>query len=789
MSLKDCIHILKPHLSEADYNALESSKNPYSWAKSRLTELNVQRGDTIELIVDETVKNALAGNQEAMERVKSNRLYGPKKKPDYVEFKAGDAAGDAVERELTENAISVWESAVRFFKRDKAGWAKQKVDTSKWDRLLSMPTHYFRKVRGLLGVLNAASDKTTEQNNLINEIQQTPDGENLLVRGHKLKSSSLKELERSGLKGRKKRKAEYARVKDYVIHNDRNQIGPRVEHKDGDHVLYDPKGKEVKRFLSEDRAWAESRRREHKDLIEKGFSQQAADVVVGFRIITYNGFEVLISDLRKIEAVYREAGRPLPIVDTFMDGEVRQVNLREAVAHMGDRRGYYMPRIYKSGRFVAKATKKGTNPIRKHFDSKVVMKGWQVLKERQGYTVEKFKDTSLGEDVWELAGSIIKTQAVINKALDDAHEAMKKGGNFASQFDEITANIEEEFAKAIAQQVADIHKGRGFRGFMMRRSEAKGKDVTIGYEEDPVIALGLYTRSLAAGEAKKNMALKMLKAFTGTEESWSEYEARLEDQGEEATRKGYVEQVREQRVDPAEQKEAFEDGLNFMEDLLRNDDFVDRVLGTIKGVSVLKYLAGRVPAVFVNLTAMLTSAMATISYYSGQSYEKKGKTKYKGGVSLNKAARLIGNTSKDYEAYKWSKVGDRSKLDKWTVKMFKELEDNGWHKAQLNREALSTIKTKLGRGWDNAIDILMIGFSVSEMYNRVATIGAAYQAIRTKHPAGWDNWTEADHDAAMNFRRFMCLRHFPTTTLTPCTTWVSANRVRGWRFPRLSWRG
>jgi hypothetical protein len=531
---------------------------------------------------------------------------------------------------------------------------------------------------------------------------------------------------------KKKNKAESEKLQKRLWHGDNNQIGYSVQEEEPGEIygLYDPKGKFVNSFRTQDAEWADSIIREAQDLKDEGYSDQAVDALVSARRITHNGFEFLMSGIRQIEEIYEKEGKSLPVVAVNVDGKRIDVNLKEALAMMGDMRGYYMPRIRRSGRYMLKAKKKGANPILEFFDYKTTIASRQTELEKQGYKVEKDLSPKMPEDIFEMAGEIVAMQATINEALNKARSELDETGKISSDLQGLIRSTESLFAKAVTEQIANIIKGRGHRAHMIKRQQAKGVDVWKGYEEDYVLALGKYVRGIAAGEAKKVMSLKLVQHFTGTDESFEQWESRREAAGEDTDYEFYLEEVEQKRVDPIKQPNAFKEGKSYMEDMLRNDEFIDRFIGTIKGVAVLKYLAGRVSAPVVNLTAMVTSAPATMNGIAG--------------IPLNKTFKLIGKGFNNYKKFRSGK-----KLDEWTQKMYEELEDQGWHKAQYNKEALSVLQSKVGLGWSNLIEYSMFAFGLSEQYNRAGTISATYMGLKSKK----ETWTQKDHNEAMNIAK------------------------------------
>jgi hypothetical protein len=331
------------------------------------------------------------------------------------------------------------------------------------------------------------------------------------------------------------------------------------------------------------------------------------------------------------------------------------------------------------------------------------------------------------------------------------------------------------FAGQLAEHVANIYKGRGDRQHMIARSPAMGEEVWIGYETNPAIAAASYARGQGASEAKHINATEMIRALTGTDITWSQFKAiaatestyerfieglpqgeRLEREDFDAVNmpdlvkenqakveelKGqeeldedqeqelqdaenfmwdsYRKLVKDRRVDAAKQPNAFGEAKKYMGDMLRNDEMMDRMMGFFKGLGVFKYLAGRVSAPVINLTAMVTSAPATMNARIG--------------VGIARSFGYLGEAATSYGQYLWPKKMGALK-DFELKRVFDDIRKNGWDKPQFNREALSVLESKVGGTWGRMVEALMYGFGVTEQLNRAATIAGAFKAIRANKP-------------------------------------------------------
>ncbi len=313
----------------------------------------------------------------------------------------------------------------------------------------------------------------------------------------------------------------------------------------------------------------------------------------------------------------------------------------------------------------------------------------------------------------------------------DAKEGIEtKVKEYLFHYHLVNASSDALMGAAIANEVADIIKGRGARSAMIARNKATGKDVWKGYEEDPTIAFAKTALGIAGATAKGEMAQKLINIQTGRTESWADYQARiLNETGEKAKYSGWMRQCENNRLDPAKQTNAYNDLNTYTKDMLRNDEQLDRVMGTLHGFAVLKFLAFKVSSAAINLSSLPTSVVATMN----------GEAK----IPIKKTFGLIGRALNDYRKYKF---GKHQELDPWTVKALKYIEAEGWDQQQFNKEAIGAIQSKFGAGYGRLIELGMVGFKVTEMMNRVSTILGTYEGLRKAHTGEWN--TDA-HETAL----------------------------------------
>ncbi len=295
--------------------------------------------------------------------------------------------------------------------------------------------------------------------------------------------------------------------------------------------------------------------------------------------------------------------------------------------------------------------------------------------------------------------------------------------NAILEFEHVQVGADLIFAESIINQISDMFKSRGARSKMIGRNQAIGQDVWKGYEEDPITAFTSSATGISGANAKGQLARNLHNIITGKTESWAEYKFRyeMENMGEKASYRKYLDEVNERKIDPAKQKNAYNTIMSYSKELLRNDEQIDRIIGTMKGLAVLKYLAGRVSSPLVNLTALATSVPANMN----------GRV----GIPLISIPRLL---SKAMLSYKDFKFGKGDSLDEWTLKALETIESKGWDSPQNNNEAFEVLKNKLSRKYDKFIEFAMMGFSVTEKINRAATILATYQGIKEQHKGAWN---------------------------------------------------
>lgn len=425
------------------------------------------------------------------------------------------------------------------------------------------------------------------------------------------------------------------------------------------------------------------------------------------------------ADRRKGHTVKGEKKFANLVVKRRSTADMRPLTVKEALAQMGDFRGIYFPRIREAGEYVLVAKKDGANPIRKHFDipaadlggkaatleniiNSTTPAGRELKKLRlRGYDVTMKKDDSPAEDVFQATNLVTSLDAILQtsmETLDPNNSADVKAGQHINQI--------------MTMQLADLFKSRGYLSSRIKR--LAGDTVWEGYEEDMSKALIQYGKNVAAGTAKRDVAREMVLAFSGRDYSWEEYKQEVDNPDWEDY-KGIVEK---RRIDERTQKNLFRDVRSFMVDVLRNDEAADRIMGTLKGLAVLKYLGFRVSSAAVNLTNMVQGVPASIAGYTD--------------VGMSGALRHVTKAANAYQKYR------RGKASKEDQRIFEYISAMGWDEAQFNHDAASMLRSKVGDGWNKFMTLSMGLFGAAEKVNRATTIYAAFQAVRESNPTAQD---------------------------------------------------
>nr|DAS73004.1 MAG TPA: Chromatin remodeling complex ATPase [Caudoviricetes sp.] len=673
-------------------------------------------------------------------------------------------SGEQGQRTALQYIKDTAELAVNSIKNMKRPDVNGKPDLRFYDTALRTMLYYAERVPALNRIFEAGrlyADNKVRYTNYIFR-QDNGDGRSDLVTVETLA---------------KKNKPEYRKLSDYLHQQDVNAEGYRAVRRENGFEILDPAGKSTGlKFDNEDVAWDEAHKLEADGLLRRGWSPDTVEALLAVRRINDRVYKVMRDG---VEQMAREAGELGLKVNDF-----NGVDIFELLREMGDRRGYYMPRI-RHGEYILFAYKDGENPRCEIFDTRLGRSKRAAELEQQGYTTEFKRSETPSEEAFS-GISPMALNDVINNALqrmgngkdkaltladlglkaerrskdgdavlvvtgekaDQSARMMKELGGKRSgdgwHFTNPPAGFEKTLAAAVATQSGiELYKGqflaqelakqiaiiiheRGSRSPKIGRSDARGEEVYLGYEEDALKRTVLSGRAVAAGTAKSQAAKSMMKAFTGTDLEWRDY--KRENMPENIIpgtpeyfkelariRRDYDAEVNERRIDSSKQPRAYKEALSFMNETLRNSEASERIIGRIRGITAIKYLS-RPSSAAINLTAMATNVPAAMNGL--------------GHIPLHQTASLLATTSTKYLRFVTGKTGQLTTNDQW---LFNEIQKNGWDESQVNEEALRVGNTFAGNGMRALSKWSMIAFSATERFNRAVTIAATYRGLAAQY--------------------------------------------------------
>ena len=723
-------------------------------------------------------------------------------------------------------------------------------------------------IENTLGLMSHYSEKIPAMKRTFDELMKRPEWkfekENELSKnGEESMIGTLDDL-------KKHNKGSYDILKDYLIYNDINQIGAVIfQAEDGTWTILSEKDKKTgKRTVLEEgiATKQEARALVIEYEVDAYPDPSGSDALRAFRTMTSNLHDFYAESWEAIIKDYEDRGLTLPqVVTKTKSGDVR-IDLKVALAQMGDRSSYYFPRQRSNGDWQVYGKKQGRNDFVDYRDNKVTADYLAGKMKAQGYDVEVKKIGSMSEDVYQSVKNILATQAMVNQALNETKLDAKQrtlediglSGEWRGQdyfipnggvyewsssvlkdlggmeysdrgkdgrswspgywFEKAPKDIEElvtnalyisrgqetdisfEISQSLANQLSDTLRARGSRARMIARSDAVGKDVPIGYETDPVSAIAQAVNAAAGGYAKQQVAMNTSKAITGQHYTWEEWQKQHQDydalvnaedelsaltknseteeeriadidreikdlhregagvatESEKARQdrllrigklfrekekirkweddkqaaklhqdiarlrsnihKEYRAYIQDNMLDSKKQKRAYDDAVNAVENVLKNDEAGDRVINTLKGLTSVWFLGGRLSSAAINLTSMGTTVPAAMDAY--------------GGIPLQKTMKHIVKAGKAYASFVTGK-GNVSQADRLILE---EIFSRGWIAAQLNMETVNALKSGPAKKYGRAVELLMIPFKLTEEFNRGTTILAAYKGIMAENP-------------------------------------------------------
>jgi 2'-5' RNA ligase len=228
---------------------------------------------------------------------------------------------------------------------------------------------------------------------------------------------------------KKHNKAAYADLSEYLVDRDINQVGAiLIQDEDGTWTIKSKKDERTgKRSILEEGILT---KKQARDLIiqyevDEYPDSAARDALRAFRTMTANLHDFYAESWETLMQEYEERGLTLPeVVTQTKSGEVR-VDLKVALAKMGERSSYYFPRQRSNGDWRVYAEKEGEHPFVEYRDFKSTADYLAGKMEAQGYTVKVEKVGSMSEDIYQNVKSILSMQVMVNQALSETKMDVK----------------------------------------------------------------------------------------------------------------------------------------------------------------------------------------------------------------------------------------------------------------------------------------------------------------------------------------------------------------------------
>ena len=606
-----------------------------------------------------------------------------------------------------------------------------------------------------------------------------------------LKEEVFGENEQDLLRVKNLSKAEYAKFAKYIFQRDVDASGYSVrpsETKKGWFEVVDPNGHGIGTVENEASAWNTAWEAEAEMLKRNGESAAFADAVLAYRIMNARVYALLKNKADALKEEYEE--NDIPISEELTD-------IFTELQKMGDRRGYYMARIRHgeyileankdgenprleifdtiAGRAARAATleargykiefrhtatpsnsvfedmalagmndiftsamERVTEKAKKDFDGFGLHGTWMDYPLKRGGTERHFVVRGSADAAQRKI--FVANGGYFDRKMKEWHfPAPKCGydidkvllGNLNSSSAEMQAAL--EFGKAFASQVSVLIHSHGSRSKKIRRDDRRGRDVYLGYEEDPLRALVMSASATASGSAKGLMARRMMEAFTGRDLKWKDYMKEHMPEGLDSSsaeyykelakcHKEYEKEVDLRRIDSAKQPEAYKDAKSYIQEMLRNQEASERVFGFVRGIAALKYLS-RISTSVVNLTTLLTNVPAV--------FHAEGK------IPFHSTLKGLGTAAAEYAQYRaFRDFGKGKKPSTETLWLFNEISRRGWETSLVNQEATGVLRTWFGNGWKWVAEKMMLGMELTERFNRAVTIAAAYRQLVSQHKGG-----------------------------------------------------
>ncbi len=282
-------------------------------------------------------------------------------------------------------------------------------------------------VENVLGLMSHYSEKIPALKLAFEELLKRPEWKfqkenELFKNGEESMIGTIEDLQKHD-------KATYSELKEYLVDRDIYQIGNLVmEGEPGEWKVYSAKDERTgkrKLLKSGFRSKAEARTWSINYEVDEYDNPAGRDALRAFRNMTANLHDFYAESWESIIKEYEARGLTLPdVVIRTKSGEVR-IDLKVALAKMGERSSYYFPRQRSNGDWRVYSKKDGEHDVIEYRDFKKTADFLAGKMKALGYEVEVKKVGSMSEDVYQNIKNILSTQAMVNQALSETKMDVK----------------------------------------------------------------------------------------------------------------------------------------------------------------------------------------------------------------------------------------------------------------------------------------------------------------------------------------------------------------------------
>ncbi|MBT3194651.1 MAG: PLxRFG domain-containing protein, partial [Verrucomicrobia bacterium] len=513
----------------------------------------------------------------------------------------------------------------------------------------------------------------------------------------------------------------------------------------------------------------------------------AVRVLATVRAITHRKYKQLLGEAAELQQRLEELGIATPLLEDGTD-------VFEALKQMGDRRGHYMPRIRKSGKYLLIATKAGVNPRLETFDTRIGRRIRGATLKRDGYKLTyqinktpseaAFLDANLVamNDVVSNAMQRLEQEAPTLESFDMRNQRVTykrktdgeneehlviigpKRGTWTSLFEDFGGGFWDDEQNGLGEVWHFINAQPGTEAQIAKAMAAQ----KYGAVELTEAFARIFTQQVAAIIHSRGSRSRKIGRNEATGENvflgFEEDALKAVTMAGKATAGGTAKRLMARDmmqiitgtdIDWKEFKNNFEsdslaedDDVNIAAEAWaayqeqvneRRIDSATQPIAYKEGMSFMReMLRNEEPSERVFGTF---KGIAGVKYLSGIAPGLVNMTalattvpaamKTYGNIPLRRTGGLLARGVKNYvNHYMHSRWGKGTAATGEDAWLFEQISRRGWDEAQKMMEAVGVLQNGMQRRWSRFVDLGLIVFSTTERINRGATLAAAYYGLR-----------------------------------------------------------